>query len=99
MSKVNIEYDTESKKLKCMCDDEEMSSEYIGFYKNGDDQHAMEIGLKSEKKNGLTKHTRLMASQNDDFKPEHIKVVANADTLKDSTKENQSWFSKIINRN
>lgn len=99
MSKVNIEYDTESKKLKCMCDDEEMSSEYIGFYKNGDDQHAMEISLKSEKKNGLMKHTRLMASQNDVFEPGCIKMVARAEPLKDSTKENQSWFSKIINRN
>jgi hypothetical protein len=63
MPKVNIEYDTESKKLTCSCDGVTQDAEYVGFYKNGDDAHSMEIGLKSEKKSGMMKYTKLYASE------------------------------------
>lgn len=62
MAKVNIEYDTESKKIKCMLDDKEVAFHSAEFYCNDDEKGQMRIGLAIEEKEGMAKFSSLIAS-------------------------------------
>lgn len=82
-----LEYDTESKKAKCMCDEEEVEFGYAGFYCDDEGRCRMEVGMKTKEEGGLKKYTTLVASKVKDSIPFGKYFLTTA---------SNNWFNKIF---